>query len=799
MRSSRISNAARDAACYVPMQVRASWNHRAAAGDFAALRALAALVTALAAVSCGSQNHDDPAPTYAVGGTVTGAGSGLVLQLNGAADLGVAQNGSFAFPVGLAGGTSYLVSVRTAPARPDQRCEIENGAGTVGGADVTNVTVRCVTPLRLLAGKPGGAGNADGPAVQARFFSPRGVAIAASGVVYVADSGNHRIRRIATDGQVSTLAGDGTAGATDGPAATARFNAPTGVTVDTAGNVYVADRGNHSIRRVAPDGTVSTFAGLSETAGTADGTGATARFSGPNDVALDAAGNLYVAEAQNAIRKITPAREVSTLAGIKGTAGFRNGPGAQALFASPNGLGVDSAGNVFVADTLNGGIRRVAPDGTVSSYGTSPPQLTCFRPASPPFCDPADVAVDANGRVWVSESGSNSVRVIATDQTVTVLAGTPSSGGGFADGAGAAARFLGPRGIAFDPAGNALVADADNHLMRRVTPAAVVTTLAGAHPGPGFADGTGSAARFDFPAAVAADSAGNLFVADAGNHVIRRIILASEAVTTFAGAGDVAGSVDGQGGAARFDSPQALATDGTRLWIADSANHTLRVADAGASVTTLAGAAGISGVVDGTGSAARFAFPEGVARDAAGNVYVADWLGHTIRRVTPAGAVTIYAGIADTPGAADGLAGAATFRRPADLAMDAGGNLYVADEGNHTIRRISSAGIVSTLAGLAGSAGFVDGTDARFNIPRGLAVDPSGDVFVADGGNHAVRRITPAGVVSTVAGHPARVGIAEGLLPGSLGSPQAIAVLAGAPLRLAVADSLDNSIVLITP
>jgi sugar lactone lactonase YvrE len=275
-----------------------------------------------------------------------------------------------------------------------------------------------------------------------------------------------------------------------------------------------------------------------------------------------------------------------------------------------------------------------------------------------------------------------------------------------------------------------------------------VTTVAGGDVG-GFADGAGSAALFNKPVGIAADGQGNLFVTDETNQRIRKIT-AGGVVTTFAGSAQQ-GINDGTGSAAQFYDPQGIASDAQgNLAVVDSRSYLIRRITPGAVVTTLAGNI-ILGFTDGTGSAAQFYTPTGVALDLQGNVYVADWGNHAIRKITPAGVVTTLAGNG-TPGFADGTGGAARFNHPYGLTVDAQGNVFVADE-NHSIRKITAAGVVTTFAG-NGSIGHADGNGsaARFFFPSGLALDAQGNIYVADRGNHSIRKITPAGIVSTVAG-----------------------------------------------
>jgi sugar lactone lactonase YvrE len=240
------------------------------------------------------------------------------------------------------------------------------------------------------------------------------------------------------------------------------------------------------------------------------------------------------------------------------------------------------------------------------------------------------------------------------------------------------------------------------------------------------------------------------------------------------------GSADGTGAAARFNGPSGVAVDGAgNVFVADNGNNTIRKVTPSGVVTTLAGTAGSYGSADGTGAAARFCSPSGVAVDGAGNVFVADG-NNTIRKITPSGVVTTFAGTAGSYGSADGTGGAARFSSPEGVAVDGAGNVFVADTGNNTVRKITPAGVVTTLAGSADSSGSADGTGAaaRFNGPQGVAVDGSGNVFVADTGNNAIRKISTSGVVTTIVGvaAPRSAGNFPGPLPASIVSPLGVAI-----------------------
>ncbi len=353
-------------------------------------------------------------------------------------------------------------------------------------------------------------------------------------------------------------------------------------------------------------------------------------------------------------------------------------------------------------------------------------------------------------------SGSTLVSITSgsvTPVTVTTLAGSGAQGS--VDGTGTGATFAGPIKVAMDSAGNVYVADLGNNKIREITPVGVVTTLAGSGL-QGSSDGTGAAATFHFPGDVAVDSAGNVYVADTYSNKIRRIT--AGVVTTLAGSG-APGSADGTGTAATFSTPYGVATDSSdNIYVADTYSHKIRKITPGGVVTTLAGS-GVQGSADGTGTAATFDYPYGLVTDSSDNTYVADTYSHKIRKITPAGVVTTLAG-SGAPGSADGTGTSATFNFPNGVAADSSGNIYVADTSSNKIRKITPGGVVTTLAG-SGVQGSADGAGATasFNEPSGVGVDSSGNVYVADYVNNKIRKITqgtppPCYTISTLVSPP---------------------------------------------
>jgi sugar lactone lactonase YvrE len=637
-----------------------------------------------------------------------------------------------------------------------------------------------------LAGSTGGAAADDGPAATARFNYPSAVAVDREGNVFVADTTNHTIRKI-SGGSVTTLAGfaDGW-GNRDGVGGVARFNQPGAVAVDGEGTVYVADSFNGRIRRISAggkvttlgpfvgvvfalavdgegslyvarnaiqkitrDGQLLTIAGVDGSSGSSDGTGSAARFNDVMGLAVDATGNVYAADSGNhTIRRITPEGVVTTIAGLAGASGSSDGSGSSARFSGPHGIAVDRSGNLFVADSFNSTVRRIDPSGVVTTVAGNAGEdggIADGSGSSARFNAPLGVAVGADDTIYVADTFNHTIRTISSEGVVETIAGRPNEPGSN-DGSGSAARFFRPYDVAVDASGIVYVADSWNHTIRRITPDGVVTTLAGLPGVMGSADGKGAAARFAFPKGIAVDLAGKVYVSDSGNGTIRTIT-SDGTVSTLAGLAGASGSDDGAGSAARFYLPSGLTVDrnGT-IYVADTGNHTIRLISPGGEVSTLAGLAGVAGSVDAIGAAARFNAPEDVALALPDpsdlHLLVADTANHTLRLVRNGGWVATYSGLAgETGNTVGGTPRSARWFFPASIAIHPD-RFYVSDAGNQMIRVITgstSGGFVGGSSHAIGSANG-GGFDARFHNPVGIAVDGSGNLYVADVSNHAIRK-----------------------------------------------------------
>lgn len=656
------------------------------------------------------------------------------------------------------------------------RVLVTNPAGTVA-SEVVSLTVSPGT--HVIAGALGGNGYANGSGPAARLQGLADSAMDADGNLYVPDTLDGVIRKVTPAGAVSTYAGRfGFHSAVDGPAGQAAFSYPTHVAAGPGGELYVADL--WTLRKVATDGSVSTVAGA--VYGTSDGTGTAASFASIGAMTVDPSGTVWLADGGtlSRVRKVTADGVVTSVAGGP-SAGWGegvDGPAADARFAWISGIARDAAGNLFVVDSSC--IRKVAVDGTVSTYvGQCANGGYVDGPRQSALLgNPQGLALDAAGNLYIGELAD--IRRVSPTGYVETLAGGANGKMLAIDGTGAQAMLVGVSGLSISRDGSRLAfVDTGNAVVRTMTPNGAVKTLAGLAANRQVLDGTGDQARFYALSGLTADADGTVYVAD-GN-AVRRVSpsgqvssLALKVWTDIANAAGVA--VDRSG----------------NVYVVDAGLHqVLKVTPAGA-VHVLAGQRGVMGAADGPGAQASFFAPSAIAIDASGVLYVADTGNHAIRKILADGSVSTLAGMATADGSCDnrdGVGKEARFCQPVAIAVGPDGLVYVADSQTQTVRRITPDGTVSTYAGVAFSSGFGAGHVPRFTNPGGIALDGQGNLYVADTGNQVIQLIRPDGTGSAVIG---QVG-AQVLAPGGNGpinSPRAIAVLPNGRLVFASEQAL---------
>ena len=631
------------------------------------------------------------------------------------------------------------------------------GSGSNGSGGDTGAS-----GLSLLAGHVGGPGNVNGTGSAARFEAMAGVALDSAGNAYVADKGDQTIRKVTSAGVVTTFAGiSGLAGAADGAVATATFNQPMALAFDPSGNLLVVDAGNNTVRRISTQGVVTTLAGTAGIRGSTDGVGPAASFdfcrdtdlpiSDP-DIAVDKAGNAYLTSCDVTIRRIAPDGTVSTL--VKNN---ELDPTAPVLLVSPQGLAIGPDQALYVCD--EGTVKRVTLDGQVSVFG--PVENSHGGPG---------IAVDANGTVYTAEAQL----LYATDANGNRTTIGPMPWGGSVDGPVAQAQFNRITGLAVSPTGTIYLADSGNYNLRTLSNG-VVATLAGEALFNTPVDGSGASAGFGFPYGIAIGGDGAVYVADGDGEAIRRVGL-DGAVTTLAGSLGLSvnnNSIDGTGSSASFAWPRGLASapDGS-LYVIDNLTDAVRHVSLSGSVTSLSFTSYPFG-----GLPSDF---YGIAVRSDGSLAVTSQTLDVVTTMPSAGgAIAILAGSGQS-GGLDGSSSAASFDVPTGIVADKSGNVYVSDEFGCTLRKVDVQGNVTTLAGSTGQCGFADGTgaQARFYSPRGMAIDPAtGSIYLADTDNHLIRKVTPAGVVTTVVGKAGCQGFVTGALPGCISWPQAVAIV----------------------
>jgi uncharacterized protein (TIGR03437 family) len=652
-----------------------------------------------------------------------------------------------------------------------------------------------------------------GQAVASQLQQPEGIVVDPAGNLYIADAANNRVRKVTPAGVISTVAGNGHQGFSgdNGPASAAQVNQPYGLALDAAGNLYIADYGNQRVRAIGANGNITTVAGNGQSGAYADGGPATAALLlGPHDLATDAAGNLYISELLgHRVRRVTPGGTISTVAGM-GIAGFSGdgGPATAAQLNQPAGLALDGAGNLYIVDSLNFRIREVlASAGTISTvcsqqtfnaqnfvYTVKPfglaanaagdlyfldvdnsalwqlssagvlaqvagtPGTTGYTGDGQPalqtsLIDPVEVTLDAAGDLYLSEL--QRVRCVAA---ATGLIDTVAGNGTFGyagDGGNAMLAVLSaPTGLALNN-GSLYVADTNNGRVRQIAGGSISTVAGNGTPGYMGDGGPAVSARLDNPTGLAFDPAGNLYIADAGNDNVRSVD-PSGMIATFAGNGTSCafGAEGDPAGVTPLCAPQGVVADlAGNTYIADTKHNLVIQVDAQGNVRTVAGDGTAGDAGAGNTSWGELYNPTGVALDSAGNLYIADTQNHRIRMLAPGGAISTMAGTGTAGFSGDGgAAAAAQLKAPSQVAVDAGGNVYIADTGNNRVRLVTADGNIATIAG-TGDAAYNGDNGAALAIalsgPYGLTLDGQGNVYVADTGNSRVRMLSTAQTVVT--------------------------------------------------
>ncbi len=579
------------------------------------------------------------------------------------------------------------------------------------------------------------------PAASAPLGHVQDVVVDSAGNLYISDRDNHVVVRRTPDGGLTVVAGNGLGGFSGdgGAAVNASLRAPQGLVIDMLGNLYVADSVDHRVRRIDPAGFIANYAGTGKAGFSGDGPAKTNQLNEPRGLAVDAAGTLYIADASNhRIRRVSPDGTMTTLAGTGTPANTGDGgPAIAANLNTPTALATDTAGNLYVATI--GAVRRIDPNLSISTVLTLPV--------------PSGLVVDAQGMLLISDSFGSRVLRLGTDGSTTVVAGNgdfrfAGDGGPAADGS-----LNQPAGLAIDAAGALHIADRDNLRTRRVA-GGLITTTAG-NGNYRFAGDAGDAAgaTLNQPTGVTTDGLGDVFIADFANNRVRKVT-ADGIINTVAGTGASGFSGDGQQAtAATLSLPRDVAADTSGFYIADRDNNRVRKVDLAGLIRTVAGggqAVGLDVRDGGPATSGVLRLPAAVAVDANGNIYVADTNNDRIRKITPDGSISTVAGGGESAGNQIPATNAA-LNAPQGVAVDAQGRIFLSDTDNGLIRMVQN-GVITTIAGGGASrAENADPLDALIDSPRGLALDALGNLYFTEFNANRVRRIA-GGRLATFAG-----------------------------------------------
>jgi uncharacterized protein (TIGR03437 family) len=591
-----------------------------------------------------------------------------------------------------------------------------------------------------------------GSATLAPLREPISVAVDSSGNIYIADEADNRIRKVDPQGIISTYAGTGVPGYSGdlGQAAAAKLNTPSSIALDAKGNMYVADSGNFVIRRIAVDGTINTIAGNGNPTAAGDNGPAISAQIDPVAVAVDTQGNYYIADGDNyRIRMVNANGIITTIAGT-GTAGY-SGDGGQATSATIDfvtDLAVDNAGNVYLADYYNLAIREIAATGVITTIagGINYGSIDGGVPATMVIMVPDGVALDGSGNLYISDDDLNNTVIwrldLSTDLIFTV-AGTGAVGFQGDGGPAIAAELNSPGGLAIS-AGQVYFADTENARVRKIANT-IISTVAGTSIRD---NGPATLTFLNYPEGLAIDSAGDILVADTGNNAARRFRVGGD-INTF---GQVLGTPYG----VAVDQAGNFYVTNEGFGFPSDNPHILKLEPDG--TTSIIAGNGPDGFGGDTGQAgdASINTPQGVAVDTAGNVYLADFGNNRVRMINTQGIITTIAGDGKPFFSGDGGPATAAGMNPAGVAVDGLGDVFIVDESNNRIRKVTPNQIITTVVG-TGVPGYTgDGgpaTAATLNTPTGIALDQAGNLYIADLGNSVVRRVTANGLITTIAGN----------------------------------------------
>jgi sugar lactone lactonase YvrE len=598
--------------------------------------------------------------------------------------------------------------------------------------------------ITTVAGSYWGPGD-GGSATSATLETPYSVAVDSSGNLYIADYGNESVRRVdAGTGIITTVT----------PSRIAAFD----VKIDSSGTLFISQ--DEQILKLTPDGKLTAIADANRVSGYNGDEipAATAAITFPDCLALDAAGNLYFNDRNNQrIREITPDGIIHTIAGT-GQAGY-NGDGIPAVTAqlnTPRSVAVDASGDIFIVDASNYRLREITPDGiihTIAGTGVSSFTGDGGPAINATFSSPLAVQVDAYGNLYISDA--TRVREITPDAIIRTIVGTSIYT--FAgDGGPAIAAGIDPHNLATDPAGNLYIADYENSLIRLVAPDGTISTVAGALSFGGDG-GPAADAQFCMPWSMTLDTQGNLYVSDTFNHRVRKIDTTG-VITTYAGTGLMSTNISsGPATEVNLGNPMGMVVDPSgNLYMIDNWKCRINRITPDGMLQLIAGnSCGYRGD-GGPATSALLQNPESLVLDPAGNLYISDTDNNRVRVITPDGMINTFAGTGAAASGADGIpATQSALNHPEGLAMDTAGNLYIADYSSNRVRMVNPAGIITTVAGNGKAGNATDGklaTSQAVTEPTGVAVDNAGNLYITEWGTYYIRKVDPTGILSTIAG-----------------------------------------------